>query len=282
MARFAHLSRLPLCVVSGVVGFLCLACEPSEDELRLVGIVERTAVELVAPVAETIVEVTVVRGEPVEAGRVLARMDATLAEVEVARAEANLASARSAHRIAQLELTRLERLRTKRVASAQDLERAELGHDEAEARLRAAKAVLSAARKHVSDLELRSPVPGVVDQLPFEAGERVPAGSILAVVLSDAAPWVRVWVPETRVAELAPGSPAEIRIDGIAEPLHGRVLDVAREPAFTPHYALTERDRVFLVYETRIGIEDAPNPIRPGMPAEVRFPELGAGRTRTP
>jgi HlyD family secretion protein len=49
------------------------------------------------------------------------------------------------------------------------------------------------------------------------------------------------------------------------------VLDVAREPEFTPHYALTERERVHLVYEARVAIEDSPTTLRPGIPAEVAF-----------
>ena len=70
---------------------------------------------------------------------------------------------------------------------------------------------------------------------------------------------------------VVPGTPAEIRIDGIGQALHGSVLDVSREPEFTPHYALTERDRVHLVYETRVRIHDAPASLRPGVPAEVKL-----------
>jgi HlyD family secretion protein len=82
---------------------------------------------------------------------------------------------------------------------------------------------------------------------------------------------VRVWIPEESHVRVAPGTPAEIRIDGVARTLTGRVLDVSRDPEFTPHYALTERDRVHLVYETRVGIEDAPPELRPGVPAQVRI-----------
>jgi HlyD family secretion protein len=87
---------------------------------------------------------------------------------------------------------------------------------------------------------------------------------------------VRVWVPEVRFAELGPGTPAQVRIDGVGGVLRGSVLDVAHEPAFTPHYALTERDRVRLVYETRVRILDPPPGLRPGLPAEV---EIAAERT---
>lgn len=228
-------------------------------------------VELVAPVSEVVTEVAVERGARVAPGQVLARLDPTLADVEVARAEALLAGARTGAAVADSELARAQRLRGERVASPQDLDRARLAHDEAEARLREARAVLAAAHKRREDLVIASPTAGVVDQLPFERGERVPAGAVLAVVLDDADPWVRVWVPETSVMQVRPGTRAQVRIDGIAPTLDGVVLDVAREPEFTPHYALTERDRVYLVYETRVRIERGPPTLRPGVPAQVEI-----------
>jgi HlyD family secretion protein len=157
------------------------------------------------------------------------------------------------------------------VASEQDLDRAGLQRDEGAARLRDAEAQLDAARKRLADLSLASPVDGVLDQLPFDPGERVPAGAVLAIVLGDAEPWVRVWIPEESFVRVLPGTPAEVRIDGIEGPLRGSVLDVSRDPEFTPHYALTERDRVHLVYETRVRILDAPPQLRPGVPARVHI-----------
>jgi HlyD family secretion protein len=163
----------------------------------------------------------------------------------------------------------MQKLRRDGVASEQALDRARLAYDEASARLHEAEALLTAAHKRLADLSLSSPVPGVLDQIPFDEGERVPAGAVVGVVLADGEPWVRVWVSESVYVRVLPGTPAEIRIDGLGQLLHGSVLDVAREPEFTPHYALTERDRVHLVYETRVRIEDAPASLRPGVPAEV-------------
>jgi HlyD family secretion protein len=253
---------------------LAAACGPEPSSLRLVGTVERTLVELAAPASEVLIEIGVARGDRVAVGQVVARLDPTLAEAELARAEAALAGARTGAAVADIDLERVQQLRRSRVSSEQDLDRARLAHDEAEAQLREAEAALAAARKHLADLALTSPVAGVVDQLPFERGERVPAGAVLAVLLADEAPWVRVWVPETHFAEIGPGTPASVRVDGVADTLRGSVIDVAREPAFTPHYALTERDRIYLVYETRVRIENAPAGLRPGLPAEV---EIEAG-----
>jgi HlyD family secretion protein len=253
-----------------MLALLCaVACGRESDDLVLVGTVERTLVELVAPISETLRDVHVARGQTVARGEVLARLDPTLAEADVAHAEATLAGARTAQRMGEHELERLTRLHQARIASAQDLERAQLARDEAAARLREAEARLAAARKRLADLVVVSPVAGTVDQIPFDVGERVPAGGVVVVVLDAAAPWVRVWVPERAVARVGPGTSARVSVDGLGETLRGRVLDVAREPEFTPHFALTERDRVHLVYETRVHLEDAPAILRPGVPAQV-------------
>lgn len=262
------------------LAFLAAGCGPADGRVRLVGTVERTLVEVVAPVSEVVTELPVERGARVAPEQVLARLDPTLANVEVARAEAALAGARTAAGVADIELERTLELRRGRVSSPRDVDQARLAHDEADARLREAMAVLAAAHKRKGDLVLTAPVAGTVDQLPFERGERVPAGAVLAVLLSDEAPWVRVFVPETAVAEVRAGTRARVRVDGVAAPLDGRVLDVAREPEFTPHYALTERDRVYLVYETRVRIEDAPAELRPGVPAEVDLLADGAPADR--
>jgi HlyD family secretion protein len=254
-----------------VLAVALVACGSAGEGVVLVGTVERTLIELDAPVSETLVELRVRRGQEVHRGDVLARLDPTLLEADIAHAEATLAGARTGLATAAHELTRLTRLHASRVASEQDLERARLARDEASARLREAEARLAAARHRLEEMVLASPVDGVVDQIPFDPGERVPAGGVVVVVLDAAAPWVRVWLPEARVAHVRPGTPAEVRVDGLATALRGRVLDVAREPEFTPHFALTERDRVHLVYETRVQLEDAPPGLRPGVPAEVRL-----------
>jgi len=250
---------------------LLAACRESPDDLLLVGTIERTLVELTAPASESIVGVSVSRGQRVAKGDPLVQLDTIYALVDVATAEAHLAAARTALAVARADLKRTRQLRRETITSQQQLERVGLSADEAEARLREAEALLTAARKRTADLSLVSPVDGVVDQLPFDEGERVPAGSVLVVLLADGKPWVRVWLPETSYVRVLPGTLAEVRIDGIEGVMHGSVLDVARESEFTPHYALTERDRSHLVYEARVEIEDAPTFLRPGMPADVQI-----------
>jgi len=251
------------------LGLAAISCDSSDGDLHLVGTVERTLLELVAPASETIRSIDAERGDRVAAGAILIELDPTLAEAEIARSEASLAGARTGALVTKRDLGRARKLRQSGVASEQDLEQAELARDEAEAVLRAAEATLAAARKRRTDLTIRSPDSGVLDQLPFDTGERVPAGAVVAVVLKDGDPWVRVWIPESAFARVGPGTLAEVTVDGVPGSLRATVLDVAREPEFTPHYALTERDRVHLVYETRVSITEPAPGLRPGAPAEV-------------
>jgi len=247
--------------------------------VELVGTLERTPIELLAPISETIIEISVERGEEVESGQSIVRLDPTLASVELRRAEAAVGRRRAELRMGEHELQRARKLRQTSVASEQALERAELEKKEAEADLRQAEADVEAARKRLLDLELHAPGKAVVDQLPYEVGERVPAGAVLAILLRIERPWVRVWLPEPYLAQTRPGLEVEISLDGWPEPVTGQILDIAREPSFTPHFALTERERAHLVYETRVEIVDGAAEIRPGVPATVRLPFAPARST---
>jgi len=248
---------------------LLAGCIDGGNDLQVVGSVERTLIEVSAGGSEVIIEIPVERGVHVEAGQVVARLDPTLRQADVTRAEAGVAGMRTRVAVTRHDLERATSLHRRKVASEEQLEHAQLAWEEASARLREAEARLTAAHKRLNDLTLLAPVAGVVDQLPFDLGERVPAGAVIAVLLADGPPWVRVWIPERALAWVDSGTPAEVRIDGVPHPLRGRVLDIAREPEFTPHYALTERERVRLVYEGRIVITDAPPTLRPGSPATV-------------
>lgn len=254
------------------------ACEGPQDDLLLVGTLERTEVEVVSPVSERILTIDVAPGESVTSGTVLVRLDPTLPLAALARAEADLAGARTQASVSASDYRRAQKLKSERVISEQKLDQAKLEHEQAAAQLWAAEAAVVAARRGLADHTLVSPVDGVVDQLPYDEGERVPAGAVLAVLLREGPPWVRVWLPERAFARVGPGTEAEVRIDGVGHAFSGKVLDVAREPQFTPHYALTERERVYLVFETRVQLGEDAAGLRPGMPAEVRL--LPADGTR--
>jgi HlyD family secretion protein len=216
----------------------------------------------------------------VEAGQIVARLDDTLARAQRDAAAARLEAARAARQEAKGELARVRGLYRSRVASTQALDRARRAYEEAAARELEGQAGLAYAERRLADHTLTAPVAGVVDQLPFDVGERIPPGGVMAVLYADGPPWVRGWCPARLVALLSVGSEAEVRVHGLAETFPGRLVDLAREPEFTPHFALTERESEYLVYQARVEILNAPPGLRPGLPAEVSFESAVPERAR--
>ncbi len=124
------------------------------------------------------------------------------------------------------------------------------------------------------DLERHSsiaPVDGIVDSLLFEVGERPAIGQPMAILLSGQQPYARIFVPEAIRVHVMPGTSAKIFVDGLEDPLAGRVRWVASEAAFTPYFALTEHDRGRLSFAAKIDILIADTRLPDGVPVEVEL-----------
>ena len=67
------------------------------------------------------------------------------------------------------------------------------------------------------------------------------------------------------------GSTVALRIDGLDEDLAGTVRWVASEAAFTPYFALTERDRGRLTYAAKVDLEFSGERLPEGVPVEAEF-----------
>ncbi|MBM5810774.1 MAG: HlyD family efflux transporter periplasmic adaptor subunit [Gammaproteobacteria bacterium] len=148
-----------------------------------------------------------------------------------------------------------------------------------------AAAALERARGQVAELELalarhqvRAPRAGVVDALPYEHGERPPRGAPVVVLLAAGQPYARVYVPEPLRTAVGAGTRATVRIDGSPRDWRGEVRYVSAEAAFTPYYALNERDRSRLSYLAEVVLTEADAASLPtGMPVEVRLPVTAGG-----
>ena len=101
-----------------------------------------------------------------------------------------------------------------------------------------------------------APVDGVIDSILFEPGERPQVGQAFMILLAGEQPYARVYIPEPIRIAVRPGDAARIFVDGLDQPLDGRVRWVASESAFTPYFALTQHDRGRLTYFAKI---DLPN-----------------------
>lgn len=257
----------------------------------------------------------VARQEPARAEAAVARAEAALARAEarlaelvrgprredIAQARARLAGAESRKATDEKEYTRVADLVDRKLASPSDLDaafaRRDLSRaerdgaaaaleallegttveelDQARAAADEARAVLDDARIGLSRLTLRAPRDGTVDAIPYKHGDRPPAGAPVVVLLADQAPYARVYVPEAARARVAPGLAAVVTVDGLDGAFEGVVRYVSAEAAFTPYYALTERDRGRLTYVAEVTLSsEAARALPSGLPVEVDFPSL--------
>lgn len=149
--------------------------------------------------------------------------------------------------------------------TAEELQQAEAAVAQADARERNLRVTLE-------HLTLKAPRSGILDNLPYEAGERPAAGAVIAVMLIGERPFARVYVPEPIRASVQQGDHARVHVDGIEKAFEGRVRMISSDAAFTPFYSLTERDRSRLSYVAEVELTNPPSPPLPsGVPVDVEF-----------
>ncbi len=146
--------------------------------------------------------------------------------------------------------------------------------DQARAALLRADLGVQEAQLHLARHEVRAPVAGIVEALPWEVGERPAIGRSVAVMLADGAPYARIYVPEAVRAILTAGAIAQIEVTGIDDTFTGHLRYISSDAVFTPFFALTEHDRGKLSYLAEVDLEEPKAQGLPtGLPVEVRFPE---------
>ena len=239
-----------------------------------------------------------------EAEAALAQSQARLDELvrgprseAIAAARANVEGATQELEFRESEMTRTSEVHARGLTSPEALDRAQAALDAARANLKlrlaqleellsgttveelaqAEQAVKQAeARRAAAEVDLerttiRAPVGGIADSRLFELGERPTPGQPLMVVLAGVQPYARVYVPERLRVQVRPGTEVRLRIDGLDEAVAGTVRWVASDAAFTPYFALTERDRGRLTYEAKIDLDFDGERLPDGVPVEAEF-----------
>lgn len=157
-------------------------------------------------------------------------------------------------------------------ASLRELQEGTRAEQLAQARQAAdsARANLQGLEPTSARLEVRSPVAGVIDALPFHLGEKPPRGATVAVLLASTAPFARIHVPAPLRAKVKIGTAALLRIDGIERTFKGQVRFIASDAEFTPYYSLTAADRSRLSFLAEVVFDDTEARDLPaGVPVDV-------------
>ncbi len=143
---------------------------------------------------------------------------------------------------------------------------------QAESAVRQAEARRDAAKVDLERHTIRAPADGITDVRLFELGERPMPGQPVMIMLGGEQPYAQVFIPEALRARVTTGQAARVFVDGLEPVIAGRVRWVSSEAAFTPYFALTERDRGRLSFLAKIDLEGLEDRLPDGVPVEV---ELG-------
>jgi RND family efflux transporter MFP subunit len=145
-------------------------------------------VEIHPRVSGYIKRVTFAEGKEVKKGEVLFEIDPRPYEADLARAEAELESARSAASLAKSEVQRAGKLVDMQAISREEFDSRTSAEVQGGAQVRALEAAVQTARLNLDWTRVRSPIAGRVSNALVTAGNLVqagpPAGAVLTTVVS--------------------------------------------------------------------------------------------------
>lgn len=240
-----------------------------------------------------------------EAARRVAQAKATLEDArkgrrpsEIDSLKAQLAQARASLELSTKEQERQESLAKQNATSKQDLDRArasldldrnrvsqieadlataQLGQRDdqvvaAEANLRATEAALAKAEWDLSQMKQSARQDARVFDTLFRPGEWVPAGKPVVALLPPGHVKVRTFVPQAEVSRVQPGHAATVSIDGLPQPIAGKVSFISPRVEFTPPVIYGRESRGKLVVMIEIVFDpETSSKLHPGQPADVRL-----------
>ena len=208
-----------------------LAAMPSLIEFSGPLVAPRTAT-VRAKAEGTLLSLTVGEGSRVRAGQLLGTQDGANLASRLAERNALLEAARAG--VSQAERTHAsnQRLADQQFISPVALDQSRLALDAARAQARAAAAQLDTLRLASRDTQIVAPIDGVVAKRHVVAGEKLSAEQPVLTLVDLGRLELAGTVGTHEVSQLAAGMPVKVTVEGVAEPLAGKLARIA--PAAEP------------------------------------------------
>lgn len=212
-------------------------------------------------VAGNVTTISVVVGDRVEKGKLVAQLDPTDYEVTMREAEAGLQRARAELRNAEANFNRTRELYENRNASKSDLDNSRAASESASALVAAARQQLEAARLQLSYSKLTSPEVCTIAGRYVEPNQNVSAGQPIVRVNCGECPEVVVDVPGAWIGAIRQGAAAIVSVAELGNrPFDAVVSEVG-----------VAAERGASAYPVTLGINENCADIRSGMAAEVQM-----------
>ncbi len=245
------------------------------------GRLEAVEVDIATKIAGRLSELGPHEGDMVEAGAVVARLDADDLRAQLRAAEAQVVQARKAVEESQAgvrksrtdvslagkTLKRSESLvekgfisRSKLDTDQTGMEGAMAGMDQAQSRVAEAEAAVDAAigkveslKSTLNDTSLKSPISGRVLYRLAEPGEVLAAGGKALTLLDLSDMYMMIYLPTDKAGQVALNSEARIVLDALpGQPIPALVSFVAPKAQFTPREVETRTEREKLMFRIKV------------------------------
>src|SRR3954468_19179692 len=201
----------------------------------------------------------------VKAGQVIAQIDPVVFQASVNQAEGDLANARAALELAQLNEARTRALVAKQNSAQSDLDQATANLHQAEANVKIKEGALEKVKADLDHCTITSPIDGIVISRNVDVGQTVAASLQAPVIFAIANDLSKMQI-DANVAEADVGAVAidqnvEFTVDAFpTRTFPGKVVQVRNAP-------ITVQNVV--TYDTVIGVSNPEQKLKPGMTANV-------------
>ncbi|MGB7414878.1 MAG: HlyD family efflux transporter periplasmic adaptor subunit [Thermosynechococcaceae cyanobacterium] len=203
----------------------------------------------------------------------------TAAQDTLAARQASVAAAQQQVKAAQGGLTQAQTSQINPDIRAAQVNRTQMQRQQAQTQLLAAGDNLKqaqAAQKEIvarlDDLDIKSPIDGVVVTRTVEPGEVIAAGTPVLTVVNLSNVYLRGYIPEGEVGNVRVGQAAQVFLDSAPQqPLEATVSAVDTEASFTPENIYFQEDRVTQVFGLKLSIQNPKGFAKPGMPADGKI-----------
>lgn len=167
-----------------------------------------------AQVGGSVLQTYAEQGQRVEAGQLLARIDASGLQDAFLSARAAVTSANSSADIAARELGRSQKLLDAGAIAERDIEQARRASIAADAALADAKSRLANAQKQLGNTRIVAPIPGVISERSVSAGDVVQPGAAMFTVVDPSSMRLEASIPADQLSAVRIGVPVNFTING--------------------------------------------------------------------
>ena len=175
---------------------------------------------------------TVREGDAVHAGQALARIDTADLEAKLIERQGQLESARAQLALAEKTLSTNQKLLKQNFISQNAFDSSESNMNVTRGSVKSAEANVRLAQNALKDAVATAPLSGIVAKRHVLPGEKVAIEQPLLTIVDLRVLELAGTVGTHEVASLSPGMPVQVKVEGVAKPVAGRIARIA--PAAEP------------------------------------------------